>query len=702
MLHKILISAAILLLATPPDEGQWLPTQIREMDWEALEKRGMKLTRDEFWHPENGGVLSAAVHINGCTASFVSSEGLTVTNHHCGFGAVAALSSVDANFLEEGFVAATRAEELPAPGVVVKVLKKIVNVTDQVHAAQETASGDLERFAITQQTIARLQREGEQSEPGTECQVAEYLEGREYHLIFRTVIPDVRLVYAPPRSVGEYGGEVDNWEWPRHTGDFCFFRAYVGPDGNPKPQAEDNVPYQPEHFLKVCTTGAHEGDLAVIMGYPGSTQRYRTSAAVMDFESFVYPRRKEVLDQALAVLHAAGEGDPELALALASPIKSMANVQKNAEGMIWGLDRNAVVSRKLREEAAFSEWVASDAALEEEYGSVLRDMIALDEAARAYQAKDFTLSFVTGYVGRQVPLLQQLVRACEAVLVYGRFPAQMRSTLTDASVIANLDSVQRPLLRILVEDMMLLEGNQRLAGTEAFDGEVDAIVDGLLSGDIITDPDARAAAVADAESVQASTHPLVVLARGLAAERRSYFRRNQEREGRNLLVGQRWIEAQQRWRGKTFYPDANSTLRVSICSVKSYEPRDGVRYIPNTTVAGILAKHTGEEPFACPDELLQAAQMRETSRFFDAQLGDVPVCFLTDGDTTGGNSGSPVVNGRGELIGLNFDRVFENVSGDFGWNADRSRNISVDIRYVLWIVESVQPAPALLEELVGG
>jgi len=699
MLIKILTPLAVLFLAAPPDEGQWLPTQLREMDWDALEARGMELTKDEFWHPEKGGVLSAAVHINGCTASFVSKDGLAVTNHHCGFGAVAALSTVEANHLEKGFVAESRDQELPAPGVVVKVLKKIVDVTEQVHAAQAEAEDDLARWAATQRITAQLERAGQEAEPNTECQVAEYLEGREYHLIFRTVLPDVRLVYAPPRAIGEFGGEVDNWEWPRHTGDFCFFRAYVAPDGSPAAHAEENVPYQPEHYLKVSKRGVEEGDLAIIMGYPGSTQRYRTSTAVQDFEGFVYPKRKDILDRALAVLHAAGENDPALALTLSSPIKSMANVQKNAEGMVWGLARNAVVHRKLREEAEFKEWVNADAGRAAEFGDVLDDMLALDAHARETQAKDFALSFTVGYAGRQIPLLQQMVRACEANLVYGRFPPQLRGSITAPELTAHLESIQKPLLRIVVEELMLLEGDQRLAGTQHLEGEVDAIVEAMLSGDIVTDPDARAAAVESPEAVAASEHPLVVLARGLAEERRAYFQRNQERDGRNLLVGQKWIEAQQQWRGKTFYPDANSTLRVSIAEVKSYSPRDGVHYVPNTTVAGILAKHTGEEPFNCPPALLEAARTRAGSAFFDPRLGDVPVCFLTNGDTTGGNSGSPVVNGRGELIGLNFDRVFENVSGDFGWNPDRSRNISVDIRYVLWVIESVMPSPALLAEL---
>jgi hypothetical protein len=278
MLRTLLATLAAVCLL--PDEGQWLPTQIREMDWEALQRRGMQLSRDEFWHPERGGILSAAVQINGCTAAFVSDQGLLVTNHHCGFGAISALSTTESNYLTNGFAAADRASELPAPGMRAYVLKRIENVTDAVHEAQRGAENDFDRWSITQQTIASLVQKAEASEANTQCFVASVLEGKEYHLSSRTEIRDVRLVYAPPSAIGNFGGEVDNWEWPRHSGDFSFFRAYVAPDGAVREFASDNVPYRPEHFLAVSTEGVKEGDLTLIVGYPGRTQRSKSSRGV--------------------------------------------------------------------------------------------------------------------------------------------------------------------------------------------------------------------------------------------------------------------------------------------------------------------------------------------------------------------------------------------------------------------------------------
>jgi hypothetical protein len=689
------ILAAVCLL---PDEGQWLPTQIREMDWAALQKRGMQLTKDEFWHPEKGGVLSATVQIDGCTASFVSADGLMLTNHHCGFGAVSELSTPQHNWLRDGFAAAARADELPAPGVTASVLRRIEDVTAVVHAAQAEANSDLERWSLTQLTVTRLIQEAEAREPHTKCSVASFLEGKEYHLYVRTRITDVRLVYAPPRAIGEFGGEVDNWEWPRHTGDFTFFRAYVGKDGAPAPHAPDNVPFRPQHFLKVSADGVREGDLAIVMGYPGTTQRYKTSTAVATRQSYVYPKRDAVLTAAIEVLERASTFSETKALALADRIKSLANVQKNARGMIFGLDRNAVVARKVREEDQFREWLADRPERQQRWGKVLDEMLALDEVEAATIERDTMMVFLA-MIGGDIALVAALGEACAAAQSSpdGAVPPRILRKLEAPELAADVDLVQRPLLAILLGEFASMKADQRLQGTEGLDaGSAEA----LFAKTRMTDPQARVDLFTKGQvAIAASDDPLVVLARGLAAERLAAQRRQRERQGRMIDLGQRWIEAQEAFRGKSFYPDANSTLRVSIAEVKGYSPRDGVTYVPQTTVQGLLQKETGRDPFANPPPLLEAARTRKQSRFFDARLGDVPVCFLTNADTTGGNSGSPVVDGRGRLIGLNFDRVFEAVAGDFGWSAERSRNVCCDIRYALWIIESVFPAPALLREL---
>jgi hypothetical protein len=699
MLRTLLATLAAVCLL--PDEGQWLPTQIREMDWEALQRRGMQLSRDEFWHPERGGILSAAVQINGCTAAFVSDQGLLVTNHHCGFGAISALSTTESNYLTNGFAAADRASELPAPGMRAYVLKRIENVTDAVHEAQRGAENDFDRWSITQQTIASLVQKAEASEANTQCFVASFLEGKEYHLYYRTEIRDVRLVYAPPSAIGNFGGEVDNWEWPRHSGDFSFFRAYVAPDGAVREFASDNVPYRPEHFLAVSTEGVKEGDLTLIMGYPGRTQRYKSSRGVATQQTFVYPTRNRMLTATLEVLNSVAELSDERALALADRIKSLANVQKNAKGMIFGLEQNAVVHRKLLGEADLREWIGKDEGRRRKWGTVIDEMLAMDEEEASTIERD-TLLGLTRWIAPDVAVLGALIDASRAVTREGGVPPGLQQALGNDALGTDLELLQLPLLQVILDELASMspaQGFPELAflGTDGLD---QTAFEALLRDTKMFDGKARADLfAAGAAAVAASTDPMIVIARTLAAELDQSGHRQQERLGKMLDVGRRWIEAQEAFRGKSFYPDANSTLRVSIAEVRGYEPRDGMIYMPQTTVGGVLQKERGEDPFASPPALLDAAKTRYRTRWFDPRLHDVPVCFLTNGDTTGGNSGSPVIDGRGRLVGLNFDRVFEAVAGDFGWNPDRSRNIVVDVRYLLWVVEAVFPSPNLLQEL---
>ena len=688
-----------------PDEGQWLPTQVRDFDWPSLEKRGMKLTKDEFWHPERGGVLSATVQINGCTASFVSADGLMVTNHHCGFGAVTDLSTPEHNYLRDGFAAESREKELPAQGMVAFVLKRIEDVTAKVHEAQNKAKTDLERWTVTQQITQRLVAEGQKAEPDAVCSVASFLEGKEYHLYYRTRLTDVRLVYAPPRAIGEFGGEVDNWEWPRHTGDFTFFRAYVGKDGNPKPYAADNVPFHPQHALKLSKDGVREGDLAIVMGYPGNTQRYRTSRAVATREGYVYPKRDQLLTAVISALEAHAKTSDQAELDYASRIKSLANVQKNARGMVFGLSRNAVAERKVREEAELKDWIAESPDRSQRWGTVLEDLLAIDEEEAKNIDREIAVGFASSLLA-DAPILDALIEACSA-RADGRkgLPPQLAATLAADGLAKDLESVQLPVLGIVLDELRSLPTDRRIEGTQKLPSLEQKpsgleLAKELVAASKMRDAAQRTAMFAGEDAAfLLSDDPLVELARGLAAERGRYQRAMRERAGRMLVAGRKWIEAQEAFRGKSFYPDANSTLRVSIAEVKGYSPRDGVHYTPHTTVAGLLAKETGKDPFDNPKALLAAAAGRKDSRWFDAKIGDVPVCFLTNGDTTGGNSGSPVINGKGEFIGINFDRVFENVAGDFGWNADRSRNVCCDARYMLWVVESVLPSPSLLREL---
>jgi hypothetical protein len=706
----------VLLVAGPyaarreaprPDEGMWLPTQVREMDWEALKRRGLELTKDEFWHPTEGGVLTAAVQISGCSASFCSPDGLVVTNHHCGFGAVEALSTPDNNRLHDGYAAASLEDELPARGMTVYVVRKIENVTERVRKAADLATEDAQRAEFVDREIKAIVEEGEK-EPNTTCSVASFLNGVEYHLYYRTKIEDVRLAYAPPRAIGEYGGETDNWEWPRHTGDFMFFRAYVAPDGTPRPFDKANVPYKPKHYLKPAKKGVEEGDLVMVLGYPGRTQRYLTSEGVRGQEEKTYPLRLELSTAVVAALEEASKESPAKALKLSTTIKSIANVQKNALGMVKGLARNKTLARKASEEAEFAKWVQADTGRRLQYGSLLSDMQAFEAGLAQTALRDTALQFALGrtnpLLGSAVNYVAQLQRVEDGSGRERTAEAAGKGFASEA-VGRDFESIQLPILAACLDAARRAPEDERLADGLSFYASGKPGREGAaqwLAATKLASAKAREELVAGgAEAIEKSDDPLIELAKKLAVERSEFTARQKIAEGRRLDLGRRWIEAQQAWRGKAFYPDANSTLRVSIATVRGYSPRDGAVYVPRTTVAGLLDKHTGVEPFDAPEALRKAATTRQKSAYFDPKLGDVPVCFLSDADTTGGNSGSCVINGKGELVGLNFDRVFENVAGDFGWSTERSRNVVCDIRYAMWCVESVLPCPRLLKELGG-
>ncbi len=690
-LGPLRLLAAVLLLPAllgggaflSADEGQWLPEQIRDFDWTDLRKRGLKLKADQIWDGEEG-LLSAAVNLNGCSASFVSADGLIVTNHHCGYGAINAHSTTERNLLADGFAAAEFGEELPAEGMKVSIVRGYDDVTAEMHAAMEEAGEDP---AARKRAVDRRRRELADAAkgPGRDAIVVPYFEGRVWRRILRTVFEDVRLVYAPPASIGEYGGEVDNWMWPRHTGDFCFFRAYAAPDGTPRGYHEDNVPYQPERWLEVSEEGVDEGDLVMVLGYPGRTERYLSSVAVAMRESWYYPMREQVFGAMIEGIRASVAGDPAAELKSRSRIKSLSNGLKNAQGMVWGLARNRVVERKEGEEADFRAWVEKDRRREKRYGEVLDDLLELDRRELVRQERDFLLDVLSRYSG-----LARMGGEIAKHLEQDGAPGdrELMRRLGNRSKSVYLESEAALFGLVFAQWWAVPEGQRTAAWTGLFEGVTDAEAAAELGRSFVRDTMLLDPEVC-AEIDQPSADPMVWLMAELKPELDELKEFRTAQSGARLEVGSLWIQAQEEWRGERFYPDANSTLRISVASVKGYSPRDGVMHTPRTTVRGLLDKHTGEAPFDAPEPLRRAG----------AEAGEVPVCFLSDADTTGGNSGSPVVDGEGRLVGLNFDRVFENVSGDFGWNAERSRNVSVDIRYVLWLLREVYPSPRLLAEM---
>ena len=724
----LLLLPALALLAVPSpapaDEGQWPPEALAtlgEARWGELSSRGLALTAKDLWDGSGGGLLSAVIDVGGCTGAFVSEEGLLLTNHHCAFSAIQLASTPERNYLADGFVARTRADEVEARGGVgrVRLLSRLADVTDRVRGPKSPfakATTDTARYEAVERAKKEIVAECEKA-PDRRCAVAAFEDGRTFRLMEQVEFRDVRLVYAPPRGVGDYGGEEDNFRWPRHTGDFSVLRAYVSPDGKPAAYAKENVPYRPKRWLRVSPKGVSEGDVVMIAGYPGRTQRYLTPSAVENLEKWFYPLRSRTFQDLIAILETEGKKDDATALKVAGAIKSYGNGETNARGQIEGLARNAVASRARAEERELASFLASRKDLPAEWAAAPAELEKVLAADRAGQDRRFFLEEVerlSSYLGsalsavrradeRQRPDLERESGYQERDLERARQGEKDRTrSLAPAAA-------RKALAYLVARTQAASAGTPVKAFDETFgaNAKPEAIEAKLAAMDAATalgDEKARLANVdATFPALAASADPYVRLAVALHPDLAALREKRKETNGALLVWRPRYLSALEALRaskGRAVYPDANSTMRVSFATVKGYSPREAVTFTPRTSLRGVLEKERGAEPFATPKKVLDAARAADFGSWADPTLGSVPVGFLTDGDTTGGNSGSPTMNGRGEVVGLNFDRVWENVAGDFGWNPERSRNVNVDLRYALWLIDRVDGAETILKELL--
>jgi MYXO-CTERM domain-containing protein len=684
------------------DEGQWMPKQIPELSQPKLQALGLRIDPRTLWSPTDGGLMRAAVNLSGCSAGFLSSKGLIATNHHCAYGAIQANSSVEHDYLRDGFLAATVADELPARGSTARVLESTDDVSAAIRALAEAEPDPAKRARAVDQERARLVAECETAHPGRSCQVAEFYNGHEYQLLRYLELLDVRLVYAPPSSVGNYGGEVDNWMWPRHTGDFTLLRAYVGPDGNPAAFSPDNVPYGPERHFELGTEGVGPGDFVGILGYPGRTERYLPGPEVeRQLEQFL-PARAALYGEWIEILERKGAADPVVRIKVASKLRGLQNRHKNALGMIDGILRNGILERRKAEDEALAAFVAEQGGAQGVHAGVLEGLRALSERRRETFERDYLVDNL-GSGANLLPLAIDLVRRArerakpdlERRTAYqdrgaDKLWARQEGRLKDYDA-----GVDEALMGALLRRVEALPAERRLTTLRVVD------IPKLLRTTKLTDATVVKALfdAADPEALRGSRDPLLVLAHELVEAIEAREEQEDRERGELMVLGPRYFEMLRAVRGGPVYPDANGTLRLSYATVQGYSPRDGLWATPQTVLAGQVAKHTGVEPFDLSAAVRDAAPRAPQTYWADPALGDVPVAFLANGDTTGGNSGSPVIDGQGRFIGLHFDRVWENIAGDYGWAATRSRNIIVDVRYLLWILDDVADAGALLEEL---
>lgn len=705
MFKSILLPVALMGFASTAlaDEGQWQPHQLPQLKSE-LKRIGITMPAEKLAdlgkHP-----MSAIVSLGGCSASFVSPDGLVVTNHHCAYGAIQRNATPEKNYIVDGFLAKIRADELPGgPNTLVYVTEKVENVTDRVLKGVNPSMSGRERHALVQSRIKELVAECE-TDKSTRCSVPAFHRGLEYYRIKQLMIRDVRLVYAPSDRIGNYGGDIDNYEWPRHVGDYAFYRAYVGKDGRPADPSPDNVPYQSKDFLVVSAEGLKNGDPILLAGYPGRTSRYKLPSEIRFARDLDLPAKAASITADLSVIAAATQGNPAWNVAYASVDKGLNNVLKKTKGLLDGFARKDIAAIKDVQDAEFRAWQKSHAGANAGLLAELDGVIAQDMALQRQEAawleathSDLLKSARTLYrlaLERQKPDAQRESGYQERDLSF----IKARLTRLEQSFVPQVDQAR---YAAALARYARIDAKVRPQGVDALLPAQDAL-GGMYKASELSDTAKRLAWIGkNPEAFRKSGDPFIALAVRLHDAGMALEERRNEIDGNLERVIPQYMSAVIAWKksqGKPVYPDANSTLRVTYGTVSPFSPRDGLVKGPFTTVEGILEKETGKDPFIVPAPLKEAINAKRYGVFKDAALGTVPVNFLSSADTTGGNSGSAVMNKNGELIGLNFDSTYESITKDWYFDTAITRAIHVDIRYMLWVMKEVDHADNLLKEM---
>ena len=687
---------------------------LSELDRFDLQKKGLKIAIEDIYNPDAPGLIDAICIVGGgCTGSFISDRGLILTNHHCAFGAVQSASTEKQDYLTKGFCAPTREAEISAPGYTIRITESYRDVSSQVLAGLSPGMDYKERREVLERTMKEIVARVEKESPGKRAEVSEMFKGRTYVLFVYTYLKDVRMVYIPPRSIGNFGGEIDNWEWPRHTGDFSLLRAYVGPDGKPADYDPANIPYRPKKHLRVAGGGCREGDFVFILGYPGRTFTHKTSHFLEYQQRTLMPLTIDIYEQIIGILEQKSQTSREVAIRNAGLIKGLANVAKKYRGRLKAMERVGMIEQKREEERQLLRFIRSRPELESRYGNLLAEIDTFYER----QTRLFLRSIIFQNFRRSLAF-RLAFTAVQAAEERKKDDLDRESPYMDRNYERTVDRLLR--------------------STRDFHGPSDrAVLTALLERDRDRPPSHRipylqatlyapppVTIASFVESLYRTTRvhereflqdlldgkipdpkdPFLELAGKLLPFYSQIRDEEKELQGINDALSARLLEVKKLFAGQQFIPDANGTLRLTYGKVKGYSPRDGEFRKPFTTLRGIREKAGAEPPFNAPPKLLEEIRKlnpADSGSLYYPEYRSIPVCMLYDTHTTGGNSGSPVLNGSGELVGLNFDRCFEGTINDFGWFSAYSRSIGVDIRYVLWILKEFAETGALLREITG-
>ncbi len=703
MKKSLLVLTLLLLTFASADEGMYPISEIRKLD---LQKLGFEISPTDLYNPNGVSLIDAIVRVGGCTGSFISTEGLVITNHHCVFGAVQAISTAEKDYITDGFIAPTRDKEVLARGLTIRITESYTDVSADVLSAVTDDMPLAERSRAISKKMRDIAQQAEKEHEGRIAEVSEMFAGRTYVLFLYQTIKDVRIVYVPPRSIGEFGGENDNWVWPRHTGDFSFVRAYVAPDGTPAEYAEDNVPYTPRRILKVNPKGVDDGDFVFILGYPGRTFRHQPAAFVEYEENVRMPFIADWFEWQIRTMEDAGKTDRAIAIKFDSRIKGLANVMKNYRGKLTGLDRLHLVSNKREEEKKLQAFIDADSKRKATYGTVLGEFDKLYANMTASARRELVL----GQITRSSLPLSIAYSALRSAKKEGAEEEEGSGEQLERTINRLKESFRdyhQPTDMTMFAEMLrmvlALPEGQKIEDAENLvrqSPSVDAFVRAAYeSSDLTSEEKIGAYFGLERAEIEKQADMFVKLAIALEPEMEKLREMTDERNGALNKLLALYVDVKEQFTGQDFIPDANRTLRLTFGRIKGYSPADATYYTPISTLQGVLEKTTGEEPYNTPEKLLMAAKEKRKGMFYNEKLKDIPVGILYNTDTTGGNSGSPVMNARGELIGVNFDRAYHATINDFAWSDSYSRSIAVDIRYVLWVTKYVGGAGFILEEI---
>ncbi|MCS6979768.1 MAG: S46 family peptidase, partial [Flavobacteriales bacterium] len=691
LLSVVSLSFLFQTLQLRADEGMWLPLYISKLQGR-LKSMGCKLSAEDIYSVNKASIKDAIVSFGGfCTGEIVSPNGLVFTNHHCGYDAIADLSTVKNNYLRDGFWARSYAEELPVEGLKVRILQEMRDVTAEMKAAEDKEAKEKE---LTDPFTSK----------GLEASVESYFYGNEYYLLVYKVYKDIRLVGTPPESVGKFGGDTDNWMWPRHTGDFSIFRIYAGPDNEPAEYSVHNKPYNPKKFLPISLKGIKENDFAFIMGFPGNTQRYLTSDGIRRIIYEEYPVASAIMDVKLRTQKKFMDKDEAVKLQLASGYASLANYWKYMLGNISAAKNSDFIQKKEEFEKAFQAWVDADAERKKKYGTLIADLKNIYNSNKEEHKLQSYLMF--GFLGPDFARrASRLYGAAMQLKDEGPIPEALQKTIADLKKKLNKTfdeynatvdiAVTTELLKKCLGDLpesrwpavftsdafQIMPGNTR-------DEKIESYARWVIQNSLFCNKEKMKEFLDNPKGSTLRNDPGFAYVKDVIALYISNMGVTGADEQAEQALMSDYIAAMRAFqKDKFFYPDANSTLRFTFGSVKPYKPRDAVFYDYITTAKGILEKEIpGDLEFDVPARLHTLIQNKDFGPYADGQ-GQLVTCFLTTTDITGGNSGSPVINGKGELIGIAFDGNWESMIGDLSYQPAVQRTISVDIRYVLWFID---------------